>query len=224
MTIARGRGARSGRSAPACLRAWRSVGREGADASPPTTRPATTAITAATATARTTRSFCTRAQRIRGFRPPATLQWLWRAGRSASWETPLMRLPSAAGCLVLVLAAAALTAGCGDEQERRVSGTPDLRHAREVERNPYAVTCGDLRRQPLQPDSARLVIDAEFALAREPVLRKQRLKQTLNRTGRSVYYAMSEICKGRDASFEPAKTAVEAVGLGKYRAAKNRPG
>jgi hypothetical protein len=135
-----------------------------------------------------------------------------------------MRLPSAGACLVLVLAAAALTAGCGDEQERRVSGTPDPRHAREVERNPYAVTCGDLRRQPLHPDSARLVIHAEFALAREPVLRKQRLKQTLNRAGRSVYYAMTEICKGRDASFEPAKPAVEAVRRGKYRAAKNRPG
>jgi hypothetical protein len=135
-----------------------------------------------------------------------------------------MRLPCAAGCLVLLLAAPALAAGCGDEQERRVSGTPDPAHAREVERNPYAVTCGDLRRQPLHPDSARLVIHAEFALAREPVLRKQRLKQTLNRTGRSVYYAMPEICKGRDASFDPAKPAVEAVRRGKYRAAKNRPG
>jgi hypothetical protein len=135
-----------------------------------------------------------------------------------------MRLPSAGGCLVLVLAATAVTAGCAKEQERGVGGTPDPRHAREVERDPYAVTCGDLRRQPLHPDSARLVIHAEFALAREPVLRKQRLKQTLNRTGRSVYYAMTELCKGRDASFEPAKPAVEAVRRGKYRAAKNRPG
>jgi hypothetical protein len=135
-----------------------------------------------------------------------------------------MRLRRAAGCLVLLLAATTLAAGCGDEPERRVSGTPDPDHAREVERNPYAVTCGDLRRQPLHPDSERLVIHAEFALAREPVLREQRLKQTLNRTGRSVYYAMTEICKGRDASFEPAKPAVEAVRRGKYRAAKNRPG
>ena len=103
-------------------------------------------------------------------------------------------------------------------------GTPDPDHAREVERNPYAVTCGDLRRQPLHPESARLVIHAEFALAREPVLRNQRLKQTLNRTGRSVYYAMTEICKGRDDSFEPAQPAVEAVRRGKYSAAKNRPG
>jgi predicted DNA-binding protein len=135
-----------------------------------------------------------------------------------------MRLPSADGCLVLVLAAAALAAGCGNEEEGRVVGTPDPDHAREVERNPYAVTCGDLRRQPLHPDSARLVIHAEFALAREPVLRKQRLKQTLNRTGRSVYYAMTEICKGRDESFEPAQPAVEAVRRGEYKAARNRPG
>jgi hypothetical protein len=105
-----------------------------------------------------------------------------------------------------------------------VSGMPDAVHAREVERNPYAITCGDLRRQPLNSPSERLVIHAEFALAREPVLRKQRLKQTLNRTGRSVYYAMTETCKGRDASFLPAKPAVEAVRRGKYRAAKNRPG
>lgn len=136
-----------------------------------------------------------------------------------------MRLPSAAGCLVLVFAAAAFAAGCGDDQERRrASGSPDPEHAREVERNPYAVTCGDLRRQPLHPDSARLVIHAEFALAREPVLRKQRLKQTLNRIGRSVYYAMTEICKERDGSFKPGRAAVEAVRRGKYRAAKNRPG
>jgi hypothetical protein len=129
------------------------------------------------------------------------------------------------GRLVVVLAAAsALTAGCGEEQEPRVRGTPESEHAREVERNPYAVTCRDLRRQWSHPESARLVIHAEFALAREPVLRKQRLKQTLNRTGRSLYYAMTEICKGRDASFEPARPAVEAVRQGKYRAARNRPG
>jgi hypothetical protein len=135
-----------------------------------------------------------------------------------------MRLPSADGCLVLVLTAAGLCAGCAEEQERHVTGTPDPDHAREVERNPYAVTCGDIRRQWSHPDSARLVIHAEFALAREPVLRKQRLKQTLNRTGRSVYHAMTEICKGRGASFQPAHRAVEAVRQGKYKAARNRPG
>ena len=127
--------------------------------------------------------------------------------------------------LVLVLGAvSALAAGCGDDDEPRVTGTPEPGHATEVERNPYAVTCGDLARQPKHPESERLVIHAEFALAQDPVLRKVVAKQTLNRTGRSVYFAMTEICKGRDPSFKPGRLAVEGVLEGKYRAAKGRPG
>ena len=126
--------------------------------------------------------------------------------------------------LELALAIAMVAAGCGEERDRPVSGTPDPDHAREVARNPYAVTCGDLERQPLHPESAKLVIRAEFALAREPALEKVVAKETLNRTGRSVYFAMTEICKGREASFEPARRAVAAVRRGKYLAARNRPG
>jgi hypothetical protein len=39
-----------------------------------------------------------------------------------------------------------------------------------------------------------------------------------------VYYALTEICKGRDPSFRPARLAVEAVMEGAYRVAKDRPG
>jgi hypothetical protein len=135
-----------------------------------------------------------------------------------------MRLPSVGGGLCLVLVALApLAAGCGD-QERRVSGTPDPDHAMEVARNPYALTCGDLTRQWSHPDSARLVIKAEFALARDPALRKVVAEQTLNRTGRSVYFALTEVCKGRRPSFRPGRLAVEGVRRGKYRAARGRPG
>jgi hypothetical protein len=135
----------------------------------------------------------------------------------------LSKLP---GSLALGLAAASvLMAGCGGEEEkRRIAGTPDPEHAAEVARNPYALTCRDLKRQPLHPESARLVINAEFELAREPSLRKVRKEDTLNRTGRSVYYALTEICKGRGPSFEPARLAVEGVREGKYRAARGRPG
>jgi hypothetical protein len=141
-------------------------------------------------------------------------------------DSSLMGLLSVHGCLGLVLglaAASALAAGCGEE-ERRVSGTPEPDHAREVERNPYALTCRDLARQTSHPESARLVIHAEFALAQVPALRKVVAKQTLNRTGRSVYFALTEICKGRDPSFKPAQLAVEGVRDGKYRAGRGRPG
>jgi hypothetical protein len=115
-----------------------------------------------------------------------------------------------------------LAAGCGDDDG--ASGEPAPDHAAEVARNPYALTCADLAKQTSSPESSRLVIRAEFALAREPALRKVVAKETLNRTGRSVYYALTEICNGRHPSFEPAQLAVEGVRQGKYRAARGRPG
>jgi hypothetical protein len=137
-----------------------------------------------------------------------------------------MRHPGVRGSLALLLAVVlALAAGCGDDDEpARVSGTPDPDHAREVERNPYAVTCGDLARQTRHPESAKLVIRAEFALAQVPELKEVVANETLNRTGRSVYYGLTQVCKGRDESFKPARLAIAGVLAGKYRAARNRPG
>jgi hypothetical protein len=125
-----------------------------------------------------------------------------------------------------VLAAFFALAGCGEDDEgRRIErGEPDPQHVREVARNPYLVTCADLAAQPRSPEASRLVIQAEFALARDPALREVVQRETLNRTGRSVYYALTQICKGRRPSFEPARLAVEAVREGKYLAARNRPG
>jgi hypothetical protein len=117
---------------------------------------------------------------------------------------------------LLVILALGLATGCGEEEERRVPGLPDAAHAREVERDPYKVTCGDLERQPRSPEAQRLVIKAEFALAREPVLRERAREMTLNRAGRSVYCALTEICEGRAGAFEPARLAVEAVRRGRY--------
>jgi hypothetical protein len=128
-----------------------------------------------------------------------------------------------------VLAAFFALAGClGDEsdevRQRITRGEPDPEHVREVARNPYLVTCADLAAQPRSPEASRLVIKAEFALAQVPELREVVAKETLNRTGRSVYYGLVEECKGRPPSFEPAEAAVAGVLSGKYRAARNRPG
>ena len=128
-----------------------------------------------------------------------------------------------------VLAAFFALAACGEDVPNEVTqriarGEPDPEHVHEVARNPYLVTCADLAAQPRSPEASRLVIQAEFALAQVPELREVTAKETLNRTGRSVYYGLTEECKGRRPSFEPAKTAVAGVLSGKYRAARNRPG
>jgi hypothetical protein len=128
------------------------------------------------------------------------------------------------GALALAAGIALGSAACGEDEPRRVPGTPDPEHVREVARDPYLITCADLARQTRHPESAKLVIRAEFALARVPELRRVREKETLNRTGRSVYFALTEICKGKHPAFEPARPAVEAVRRGEYRAARNRPG
>lgn len=124
-------------------------------------------------------------------------------------------------CLASIVA---LAAGCGEQDPVRISGTPEPSHAQAVERDPYALTCRDLARQPLHMESERLVIHAEFALARDPALREVRARRTLNRTGRDVYYALTEICKGHEPEFRPAEMAIQAVRRGEFRAAQNRPG
>jgi hypothetical protein len=107
-------------------------------------------------------------------------------------------------------------AGCGEEAGPRVVATPDPDHAAEVDRNPYALTCGDIARQDANTESQKLVIRAEFTLADEPVLRRRVRAMTENRVGRSIYWAMTELCRGEDESFTPGEQAVAAVRRGKY--------
>jgi hypothetical protein len=61
-----------------------------------------------------------------------------------------------------------------------------------------------------------MVIGVEYALADEPVLHSRVEAMTENRVGRSIYWAMTEACRGKDASFEPGRQAVEAVRRGRY--------
>lgn len=115
-----------------------------------------------------------------------------------------------------MLGLAVLAAGCGGE-ERRPSGAPDPEHVTAVARNPYALTCGDVARQS-HPDGARLVIEVQAALAREPALRGRVVEQGFQRVNQSMYFALTEVCKGRAPSFRPARLAAEGVRRGTYRA------
>jgi hypothetical protein len=116
---------------------------------------------------------------------------------------------------VWLAAVSVLAAGCGGEP-RRTADDAQSKHRDEVASDAYALTCGDLARQPETSTNQRLVIHAEFALAQEPILRERVAEMTLNRAGRSVYWALTAICKGRPQSFKPARAAVHAVHDGKY--------
>jgi hypothetical protein len=108
-----------------------------------------------------------------------------------------------------------LTSGCGEEQ-RQAGGVSDADHVKQVGRNPYALTCGDLARQS-RPEGARLVIRAQAALAREPELRERVREQGLQRANQSLYFVLTTVCKGREPSFKPARLAVKGVQSGTYR-------
>ncbi len=115
-----------------------------------------------------------------------------------------------------------VAAGCGDADKRvaatphGVPGAPPPAHAREVDRDPYALNCGDLVRQPQAEESQKLVIRAEFALARVPELKKRVAQMTENRVGRSVYWALTAFCKDQPPTLRPAKSAVHAVRQGQF--------
>lgn len=110
----------------------------------------------------------------------------------------------------------ALAAGCGEEDQPRVRYTPEPDHAAAVERDPYKLTCGDIASQSRSSTSQRMVIGVEYALADEPALRRRVKRMTENRVGRSIYWAMTDACEGRPASYEPGREAVEAVRQGRF--------
>ena len=115
-----------------------------------------------------------------------------------------------------LVAVSALATGCGGDEQRHVPTVSVSEHRADVARDTYALTCRDLARQPLNSINQRLVINVEFALSKEPVLSKRAEEMTDNRVGRSIYWALTEICKGRALSYKPARDAVEAVQQGKY--------
>jgi hypothetical protein len=108
---------------------------------------------------------------------------------------------------------AALMAACGgdDKEARAVEKAPKLASAQVIDRDPDAIACGHVRDQQKWDNTTRR---ATVALGdRERIAGLNRLQAT-----QSIFYAMTEVCKGRPATYEPANAAVRAVRQGKYRA------
>jgi uncharacterized lipoprotein YajG len=127
-----------------------------------------------------------------------------------------MLTPSGLGATLAV--SAVLLAACGgeDEESRKKPKAPQLASAVVIDGDPYAIACGHVRDQQKWADVTRR---ATVALSdRERITGLSRLQAT-----QSIFFAMTELCKGKPASREPAGAAVEAVRQGKYRADLGAP-
>jgi hypothetical protein len=122
--------------------------------------------------------------------------------------------------ITALLACAALAAGCGNDDEsgsdpaaKRVSLAQ--RHA-QLEKDPYALRCADIRDKLA---SARITRIVQYALADDAKIRG------LNRlhASQSIFYAITELCKAKPGSYQPANDAIAGVRSGKYRADLGAP-
>ena len=121
------------------------------------------------------------------------------------------------GVCVAAALAAAMPAACGsDDDPQARAQAPKLASAHVVESDPYALACGHVGDQQKWADVTRR---ATVAIAdRERVPGLNRLQAT-----QSLFYAMTELCKGRRASYEPAAAAARAVRQGKFQSDLGTP-
>jgi hypothetical protein len=120
---------------------------------------------------------------------------------------------TAVSALTALALSAALLAACGNKEEARPSeaNKPELVSASVIENEPYAIACGHVRDQQKWASVTR---HATVAISdREQIAGISRLQAT-----QSIFYAMTELCKGRPASYQPAEAAVDGVRSGRYRA------
>jgi hypothetical protein len=115
---------------------------------------------------------------------------------------------------MVLVAAAMLAAGCGDASPKAAKGPPPLASAAALERDPHALSCGHVTDQLEWAQATRR---ATVAIADGMRIRGlNRLQKT-----QSLFYAMTELCKGQAASYKPVDAAVQAVRTGRYRADLN---
>jgi hypothetical protein len=118
--------------------------------------------------------------------------------------------------LIGLIACAAIAAGCGDDDASTKSKDEakpvDIAaRAAQLEKNPYDLSCADLRDKLA---AARITRPVQYALADDAKIRG------LNRlqASQSIYFAITELCKSKPDSYRPAKDAIAAVRSGELRA------
>jgi hypothetical protein len=118
--------------------------------------------------------------------------------------------------LIAFVACGTIAAGCGDDDTgsaSRAKAKPvdvAARHA-QLERNPYDITCADIRDKIASADITRVVQVALADDAKIPGLNQLQASQ-------SIFFAITELCKAKPDSYRPAKDAIAGVRSGEFRA------
>jgi hypothetical protein len=121
--------------------------------------------------------------------------------------------------MTALLACAALAVGCGEDEPASEPATKQVslaeRHA-QLEKNPYDLRCADIRDKVASADITRRV---QYALADDAQI------PGLNRlqASQSIFFAITELCKSKPGSYQPATDAIAGVRGGKYRADLGAP-
>lgn len=123
--------------------------------------------------------------------------------------------------LIALLAGAAIAAGCGGDDEpaatkaRAKPVDPEVRRA-QLDRDPYDLRCADIRDKVRSADISRRVQVALANDAKIPGMNQLQASQ-------SIFFAITELCKGKPGSYRPAEDAVAGVRSGKYEADLGAP-
>ena len=120
----------------------------------------------------------------------------------------------------LVLLATVATA-CGEEPQAKRAAAPDpvaalAERQAQLDQDPYDLRCADLADKIASADMTRRVQYALADDARIPGLDRLRASQ-------SIFFAITEVCKGKPGSYKPARPAISGVRAGEYLADLSRP-
>ena len=116
---------------------------------------------------------------------------------------------------------AAFATGCGEDapEEQAAAKAPAVSIAErtaQLDQDPYDLRCADLADKVASADMSRRVQYALADDARIPGLNRLRASQ-------SIFFAITEVCKGKPGSYKPARPAISAVRSGEYVADLSAP-